>query len=250
MTGQRVGYKRVSSVDQNTMRQLEGVAVDRVFEDKASGKDTNRPQLQTALEYCRSGDTLVVHSMDRLARNLGDLLNLVKGLTDRGVHVEFLHPRPMTFTGGDSPLDQMLLAVLGAVAQFERAMILERQREGIQLAKAEGKYRGGQFKLSDDRAAELRNRAAQGENKAALAREFNISRQTLYTYLGESGEPRTDTRKRVTSTNPSTSGRKNAIRIYHGGTLAPTQSRRPVKASRAPANPSGKSQGRGKRIPR
>jgi DNA invertase Pin-like site-specific DNA recombinase len=183
MTGQRIGYKRVSSVDQNTSRQLEGVAVDDTFTDKASGKDVNRPELQAALKHLRKGDTLVVHSMDRLARNLGDLLKLVNDLTGKGVNVEFLHPTPMTFTGGDSPLNKMLLAMLGAVAEFERAMILERQREGIAIAKAQGKYKGGQFKLSNDRATELRRRASAGENKAALAREFCISRQSLYSYL-------------------------------------------------------------------
>jgi DNA invertase Pin-like site-specific DNA recombinase len=182
MTGQRIGYKRVSTIEQNTSRQLEGVAVNKVFEDKASGKDRARPQLQAALEFCREGDTLVVHSMDRLARNLGDLRQLVDELTDRGVAVEFVKEH-LTFTGEDSPMANLLLSMLGAVAEFERALILERQREGIALAKAAGKYRGGQFKLSDERAAELRRRASAGANKAALAREFCISRQSLYSYL-------------------------------------------------------------------
>ena len=82
MTGQRIGYRRVSTIDQNTARQLDGLSVDKAFEDKASGKDTARPQLQAALDFCREGDTLVVHSMDRLARNLTDLRLLVKRLTD------------------------------------------------------------------------------------------------------------------------------------------------------------------------
>jgi DNA invertase Pin-like site-specific DNA recombinase len=182
MTGQRIGYKRVSTIEQNTGRQLEGVAVNKVFEDKASGKDRARPQLQAALEFCREGDTLVVHSMDRLARNLTDLRQLVDELTDRGVAVEFVKEH-LTFTGEDSPMANLLLSMLGAVAEFERALILERQREGIALAKAAGKYRGGQFKLTDERASELRRRATAGENKAALAREFCISRQSLYSYM-------------------------------------------------------------------
>ena len=187
--GQRIGYRRVSSVDQNTARQLDGAVLNKVFEDKASGKDTARPALQAALEFCREGDTLVVHSMDRLARNLGDLLNLVKELTGRGVTVEFLHPKPMTFTGGDSPLDQMLLGVLGAVAQFERAMILERQREGIQLAKLAGKYKGRKKTLSASQVTELRARVTAGTtSKAALAREFGISRETLYQYAPVNGD--------------------------------------------------------------
>lgn len=183
MTGQRIGYKRVSSEDDSTMRQLEGVAADKIFEDRALGRDTNRPQLQAALEHCRRDDTLVIHSMDRLARNLGDLFNLIKGLTDRGVHVEFLHPRPMTFTYGDTPLDQMLLEVLGAVAQFERAMIRERQREGIAKAKAAGKFRGGQFKLTDEQIAVLLERANTAKNKSELAKQLGISRQTVYAYM-------------------------------------------------------------------
>lgn len=144
-------------------------------------KNLARPQLQAALEFCREGDTLVVHSMDRLARNLADLRKLVTDLTARAVAVEFVKEH-LTFTGEDSPMANLLLSMLGAVAEFERALILERQREGIAIAKAEGKYKGGQFKLSGARAAELRKCAAK-ENKAALAREFGISRQSLYSYL-------------------------------------------------------------------
>jgi DNA invertase Pin-like site-specific DNA recombinase len=186
MAGQRIGYKRVSTVDQNTGRQLDGVAVDRTFEDKASGKDTARPQLQAALEFCREGDTLVVHSMDRLARNLGDLRKLVKDLTAQGIIVEFVKEH-LTFTGEDSPMANLLLSMLGAVAEFERALILERQREGIAIAKADGRYKGGQFKLTTEKAAELRRRVATSESKAALAREFGISRQSLYSYMKVGG---------------------------------------------------------------
>jgi len=90
MKGKRVGYIRVSSVDQNTVRQLEGIRLDRVFTDKASGKDTKRPQLEAMLEFVREGDLVVCHSMDRLARNLDDLRRLVMGLTKRGIRVEFV----------------------------------------------------------------------------------------------------------------------------------------------------------------
>ena len=115
MNGQRVGYVRVSTVEQNTERQLDGVAVDKRFEDKASGKDTARPQLAAVLEYVRDGDTLVVHSMDRLARSLEDLRRLVRELTARGVRVEFVKEN-LTFTGEDSPMSNLLLSMLGAVA--------------------------------------------------------------------------------------------------------------------------------------
>src|ERR1700733_609774 len=124
----RVGYIRVSSVDQNTDRQLEGQELDRTFTDKASGKDTNRPQLKAALDYLRDGDELVVHSMDRLARNLDDLRRMVLDLTKKGVHVRFVKEN-LVFTGEDSPMSHLLLSLLGAVAEFERSMIRERQRK-------------------------------------------------------------------------------------------------------------------------
>ena len=180
--GQRVGYIRVSSVDQNIERQLEQVDVDRVFTDRASGKDADRPALQELLVYVREGDTIVVHSMDRLARNVDDLRRIVQEQTRRGVHLQFIKEN-LSFTGQDSPMANLMLSVLGAVAQFERDLIRERQREGIALAKQRGVYRGRTKSLSDDRADELRRRAEAGEKKAALAREFGISRETLYQYL-------------------------------------------------------------------
>lgn len=181
--GQNVGYVRVSSIDQNTARQLDGVGLDRTFEDKASGKDTNRPALVECLAYVREGDTLHVHAMDRLARNLDDLRTIVKSLTAKGVVVLF-HKEGMSFTGVASPMNDLLLSMLGAVAQFERALILERQREGIQIAKQAGRYKGRKPVLTPGRVAELRKRAATGEQRVALAREFGISRASLYAHLG------------------------------------------------------------------
>jgi DNA invertase Pin-like site-specific DNA recombinase len=178
-----VGYIRVSSVDQNTERQLEGVELDKVFKDKASGKDTSRPQLQTALDYVREGDVLVVHSMDRLARNLDDLRKIVLDLTKRGVHVQFVK-ESLTFTGEDSPMSNLLLSMLGAVAEFERSMIRERQREGIALAKKAGVYKGRRPSLTTAQVTEIRKRVAEGAKKAQLAAEFGVSRQTLYSALG------------------------------------------------------------------
>jgi len=143
MTGQRIGYKRVSTVDQNTMRQLEGVALDEVFEDKASGKSTGqRGALEAMLKHVRKGDVVLCHSMDRLARNLDDLRRVVLGLTSRWVRVEFV-TEGLNFTGDDSALSKLLLSVMGAFAEFERSLILERQREGIAVAKAAGMYKGG-----------------------------------------------------------------------------------------------------------
>ena len=184
MHGQRVGYIRVSSFDQNPERQLEGVAVDRVFTDKASGKDVRRPELDNLLGFVREGDTIVVHSMDRLARNLDDLRRLVQELTGRGVRIELVK-EGLTFTGEDSPMANLMLSVMGAFAELERALIRERRRGGIALAKKRGAYRGhGRKKaLSADQVATLKRRVAAGEKKAGLAREFGISRETLYQYL-------------------------------------------------------------------
>lgn len=180
--GKRVGYVRVSSIDQNTERQLEGVELDKTFTDKVSGKDVNRPQLKAALDYLRDGDVLVVHSMDRLARNLVDLRTLVDGLTGRGVQVEFVKEK-LNFTGEDTLASKLLLNVMGAVAEFERAMLKERQREGIAIAKKAGVYKGRKPSLTPERVALLRARISAGEKKAALAREFGISRETLYQYV-------------------------------------------------------------------
>lgn len=196
--GQRIGYKRVSTVDQNTDRQLADIEVDKAFTDKASGKSTDgRPELRRAIEYVREGDTLVVHSMDRLARNIVDLHQIVDALTKGGtlvidgesvtckggVAVQFVK-ECRTFTAGTTdPNADLMLGILGAVAQFERAIIRERQREGIAIAKAAGRYKGGQPKLDAEQAAELRRRKDAGERVADLAREYGISRQTVYGYL-------------------------------------------------------------------
>jgi DNA invertase Pin-like site-specific DNA recombinase len=180
--GQRIGYVRVSSFDQNPERQLEHIQVDKVFSDKASGKDTQRPELERLLAFVREGDTVVVHSMDRLARNLDDLRRLVQRLTQRGVRIEFVKEH-LTFTGEDSPMANLMLSVMGAFAEFERALIRERQREGIALAKQRGAYRGRKKALAPEQVAQLRRRAAAGEKKAQLAREFGISRETVYQYL-------------------------------------------------------------------
>jgi DNA invertase Pin-like site-specific DNA recombinase len=178
----KLGYIRVSSFDQNHERQLEGTNADKVFTDKCSGKDTNRPQLAALLEYVREGDTVIVHSLDRLGRNLDDLRRIVSGLNQRGVTVQFIK-EGLTFVGDDSPMSKLLFNVLGSFAEFERSLIRERQREGIALAKKAGKYRGRKPSLTSEQATDLRKRAAAGEAKAALAREFSISRETLYQYL-------------------------------------------------------------------
>lgn len=182
MKGQRVGYIRVSTEDQNTDRQLEGVDLDKVFTDKISGKDTNRPDLQRMLEFIREGDIVIIHSMDRLARNLDDLRRMVKDLTSKGIKVQFVKEN-LIFTGEDSPMSNLLLSLLGAVAEFERALIRERQKEGIAAAKKNGVYGGRKKVLQPNQVVELKRRAGAGEKRAALARELGISRETLYQYL-------------------------------------------------------------------
>jgi DNA invertase Pin-like site-specific DNA recombinase len=180
--GQRIGYARVSSADQNSERQLDGIVLAKLFTDKASGKDSQRPQLQAMLEFVREGDTVIVHSLDRLARNLDDLRSLVQTLTKKGVAVEFIKER-LTFTGDDSPMANLMLSVMGAFAEFERALIRERQREGIALAKKRGAYKGRKKSLSPSEVEEARAKVAAGEQKTRLAFELGISRQTLYQYL-------------------------------------------------------------------
>ena len=182
MSGQRIGYVRVSSFDQNPERQLDQVNVDRVFTDKVSGKDMQRPQLEQLFAFAREGDTVVVHSMDRLARNLDDLRKIVQDLTKSGIRVEFIKEH-LVFSGDDSPMAQLMLSVMGAFAEFERALIRECQREGIALAKQRGAYRGRKKALSSAEVIELRRRAKAGEAKTQLAQEFGISRETVYQYL-------------------------------------------------------------------
>lgn len=182
MAGQRVGYVRVSTLDQRSGRQLDGVELDRVFEDRASGRDTDRPALGELLRFVREGDTVLVHSLDRLARSLDDLRSLVAVLTGRGVRVEFVQ-EGLVFTGDDSPVAHLMMSVMGAFAEFERSLIGERQREGIALAKQRGVYKGRRPTLNTGQAAELVMRAKAGTPKTVLARDYGITRETVYQYL-------------------------------------------------------------------
>lgn len=137
MSGKIIGYIRVSTVDQNLDCQLEGLKLNKVFQDKISGKSITRPAITEMLSYVRDGDTIVVHSMDRLTRNLDDLRLLVKNLTSKQIKVKFVKEN-LEFTGEDSPMSNLLLSVKSAFAEFERALIKERQMEGIALAKRKG----------------------------------------------------------------------------------------------------------------
>ena len=179
MIGQKIGYIRVSSVDQNTIRQLDGISLDKVFTEKLSGKSIERPILQECLIYIRSDDTLYVHSIDRLARNAKDLLNLVEQLLVKNVTIIFVKNN-LTFSADSKDhMAKLQLTMLAAFAEFERELIRERQREGIAIAKVMGKY-SGRRKITDSMLEEARNRTLSGEPLSMVAKSLNISRQTLY----------------------------------------------------------------------
>lgn len=137
----KIGYVRVSTVEQNTVRQevlMQSLGVEELYIDRASGKSTQRPELQKMLDYVRRGDTVIVESISRFARNTRDLLELVERLTEKGV--EFVSQKEAIDTS--TPTGKFMLTVFGAVAELEREYILQRQREGIEIAKAQGKYTG------------------------------------------------------------------------------------------------------------
>lgn len=186
--GQRVGYIRVSTVEQNNQRQKELLnasgSIDRFFEDRISGRTKiERPGLVECMAYVRDGDELVVSSIDRLARSLTDLRGIVDELTDKGVTVTFLHENLSFSKGASDPRADLMLGILGSFAEFERAIIRERQAEGIALAKKAGKYKGRKPALTPDQVVEIKRRVLAGESKAALAREFRVTRPTVYRAL-------------------------------------------------------------------
>ena len=183
-----VQYLRVSTIEQNEARQLEALAkynAEKTYLDKVSGKDTNRPQLQAMLDYVREGDIVVIHSFDRLARNTKDLLEIVKTLNKKGVQLISNKENLDTST----PTGKLMLTMLGAIAEFVRECILERQREGIACAKERGAYKGRQVKAIDEELfaryyAEYKLRKI---NKVQLAEKLNISRPTLDRLLKDKG---------------------------------------------------------------
>jgi DNA invertase Pin-like site-specific DNA recombinase len=181
MTGQHVGYIRVSSIDQNTIRQLDGISLNKAFTEKLSGKDTQRPILQECLSYIRQGDTLHVHSIDRLARNAKDLLNLVEQILAKGATVSFNKNNLVFSPDSKDHMAKLQLTMLAAFAEFERELIRERQLEGIAIAKAEGKY-SGKRKVTDEIIEEAKARTRKGEPLSRVAKDLKISRETLYKY--------------------------------------------------------------------
>ena len=186
-TGQKVSYLRVSSKDQSIARQREALAhlgIRKEFIDEISARSrADRPGLEACLEYLRDGDELHVASIDRLARSLIDLKELVTELTTQGVTVVF-HKEGLRFAADtDDPTANLMLGVLGSFAEFERAIIRERQAEGIALAKKAGKYTGRPKALSEEQVADARRRITAGESKTSVAKALGVGRSTLYRYL-------------------------------------------------------------------
>lgn len=189
---QTVGYIRVSTADQNTDRQLDGVVLDRIFTDRMTGSTKDRPQLKELLNYVRFGDTVMVHSLDRLARNLEDLLAIINQLHKKGVVFKSIKEN-LTLDGSKpSPMDKFLLHVLGAVAEFNRSLIREAQREGIAKAKARGVYKGRKSVLTAEKIAQIeallaeRNSSVENYKKlsnSTIAKQVGISKSSLYRYL-------------------------------------------------------------------
>lgn len=172
----KVGYRRVSTLDQNLDRQeLEGC--DKVFEEKVSGSSRDRQALTDMLAWVREGDEVVVWSIDRLARDLRDLEAIISELNAKGVSISFIAERLAVTASKDDPFSRLQLQLMGAFAQFERSIILKRQREGIEKAKARGVYKGRKAQIDSKRVAELRN---QGYSAVAIAKELAISRASVY----------------------------------------------------------------------
>jgi len=178
-------YIRVSTVQQNTDRQLLGIECDRIYEEKVSAKNANRPQLQAMLTNLRAGDHMNVHELSRLARNTKDLLVIVEQILEAGASIQF-HKENLRFDAGKTadPFQKLMLGMLASISTFERDLMLERQKEGIALAKAAGKYKGRRSQFDDSKIIEIRSKFEMPSvNKSALAREYNISRQHLYSLM-------------------------------------------------------------------
>lgn len=177
-----IGYIRVSTLDQNTARQLDGITLDETYTDKCSGKDKNRPELRNLLKAIHAGDTIHVHDISRMARNTADLLELVETITGKGATVRF-HKENLTFTPDKSDaMQELMLTMLGGIYQFERSMILERQREGIEIAKQQGKYKGRPKSVDRERIAKL---LSEGVSIRKVASQLNISPSTVQAVKGE-----------------------------------------------------------------
>lgn len=180
--GKRIGYIRVSTLQQNPDRQLEGIQIDKKFIDYCCGFSVARPQLNAMLDFVREDDIVLVHSMDRLGRVLKDILNLVDDLLKQGIQVHFLKEN-LIFTSKDDPLSKCILHILASVAEFEYSLIKERQAEGIALAKKAGRYLGRSRKLGDAQMEIIRAEMQTRKSVSQIAAGLDVSRATIYRYL-------------------------------------------------------------------
>lgn len=176
----KIGYARVSTVEQNEQRQIEGLqkyGIDKWYVEKISAKDTNRPKLQEMLEFAREGDTIYIHDFSRIARSTKDLLNIIELLNDKNIHLVSNKENIDTST----PTGKLLVTMIGAINEFERQNILERQREGIEIAKRQGKFKGRKEIIIDDDIFNMQyDRYLKRDiTKSELASILNISRPTL-----------------------------------------------------------------------
>ena len=173
-------YIRVSTVIQNTFRQLVDVPCDRLYEDKLSGKDTNRPQFQLMMNNLRSGDVINIHSLDRVGRNTKDILEIVQQIKDKGCVINF-HKENLKFDGTKTDMySELLLTILAGFSEFERNIILERQREGIAIAKEKGVYKGRKSKLSKEQVNTMKFDFESGVPKTEIAKKYGVTRAYVY----------------------------------------------------------------------
>jgi DNA invertase Pin-like site-specific DNA recombinase len=184
MKHQVIGYQRVSSVGQNTDRQLVDLELDRIFTEKASGKSIeSRPILRECMNYLRDGDELCVHSMDRLARNTEELLSIVRELIGKGVTIRFCKEN-LTFAGSNSdPFKTLMLNMLAAFGQFERELINERRKEGVAAARNNGKKFGAPVKLTENIKIRIDTLLQEGLTKRDIAKEVGLGEATIYRYV-------------------------------------------------------------------
>lgn len=184
MSHQLIGYVRVSTQGQNTARQLAGIELHKEFVDTATGSSMEREKLKECISYAREGDTVIVESIDRLARNLSDLQQILKTLTNKGVTVKFLKEN-LAFTGNDDAMSTLMLQMMGAFSEFEKTMIKSRQREGIIAAKKKGKHLGRPFKINETIRMQIKERVESNQSIRSISKDFNISRATVYKVIKE-----------------------------------------------------------------
>jgi len=194
MQGKKIGYKRVSTVDQNPERQLANVELDKVFLDRCSGKNKEREQLSLLRNFVREGDHVYVQEMDRLARNVQDLLELVREFIAQNVTVHFVK-ESLVFDSNTSSMGYLMLQLMGSIAEFERNHTIERIREGVKIAKEKGQYTGRQPVLNQETFNLMKIKLNDGFDKPTIAKHLGIAVSTIYKYLRDEKEDRIEWKK-------------------------------------------------------